>query len=608
MEVPMTSTPDPLLRPIPEAVPAELRAIARWVCWKARGKPNGKLDKLPCSPHTGSVGDAHDPTSWGSFAQAVTAMRRYRLDGIGIVLTGEDSLVGVDLDGCVDDAGVVAPWARDIIAELDSYTERSPSGHGLRLFAFGGLPPGRRKVGGLEVYDDARFLTVTGHHLAGTPATVEQRDFELRDLHARQLGGQAGETGPAIAAPEDVDDAEPPVRLDAAGLAAWEGERVVRKASGEVDRSRTLYALACLLARAGATARTVATALAERDGALGLHKYSDRRDGGEQEYRRIARRAVAATTTAPLEGAPSTVNMAPPATIRQLQATIQRLQEELAALWERHHAFLAVLQNRALTAAERQVALVVFIAVAAQASHAETADGFVRAPLGAVAEQTGCSAQRASVHIGVLGASGVVEKRTLRRWVEVADRETGEITSRMQSEQYLRFVRPATATLQALTTIAPERPVSTAEQPKPKTWGGSRSGCPEHPHAGTITRWTKACLVCGQVIDQGEQHTGPDGASLTFQDERSEEGATTDEIRAEAAGGEHRIVDGEGSGDSTASATDGALTFHLERSDAGTRLPTGGTAVHPIGHHHARSAGGVGAGGEGRARRRDDDG
>ena len=517
---PSTGAAPAILRPLLDAVPVELRSIARWVGWKARPKPNGKLDKLPCSPHTGSVGDAHDLATWGSFEQAMTAMRRYRLDGIGIVLNGEDSLVGVDLDGCIDDAGVIAPWARDIIAELDSYTERSPSGHGLRLFAFGGLPPGRRKVGDLEVYDDARFLTVTGHHLDGTPATVEQRDFALRDLHARHLGRQAGETGLVIAAPNDVDDDEPPVRLDAAGLAAWRGERLVRKESGEVDRSRTLYALACLLARAGATMRTITAALAERDGALGLHKYTDRRDGGELEYRRIAQRALAATTGAPAEELP-VAGVEQQAVIDHLQAENGRLRAELGALWERHRAFLRVLQNRSLTAGERQVALAVFIAVAAEQSHAEEPDGFVRVPLGTVAEQAGCSAQRASAHIGVLEASGVVEKRTLRRWVEVADRETGEITSRMQSEQYLRFVRPAAEALQELTTIAPERPVTTEETPKAKTWGGSRGGCPEHPDAGTVTRWRRECLACGSVLEQGERRDGQDDKGLTFQDERS---------------------------------------------------------------------------------------
>ncbi|MGI8913101.1 MAG: hypothetical protein ACR2JY_04805 [Chloroflexota bacterium] len=576
-----------LLRPLPDAVPAELRAIARWVCWKARPKANGKLDKLPCSPHTGSVGDAHDPAAWGSFEQAVIAMRRYRLDGIGIVLTGEDSLVGVDLDDCIDAAGGIAPWARDIIAELDSYTERSPSGCGLRLFAFGGLPPGRRKVGDLEMYDDARFLTVTGRHVEGTAATVEERDFELRDLHARHLGREAGEIGSAIVAPADVDEDEPPVRLDAAGLAAWRGERLVRKESGDVDRSRALYALACLLARAGATTRTITAALAERDGALGWHKYTDRRDGGQLEYRRIAGRAVAATTTAPVD--PPDAQMEPPATIARLEAENRRLREELGALWERHRAFLQVLQNRSLTAGERQVALAVFIAVAAQQSHAEEPDGFVRVPLGTVAEQAGCSAQRASVHIGVLESAGVVEKRIDRRWVEVANRETGEITSRMQSEQYLRFVRPATEALQELTTLAPERPVTTEEQPRPKTWGGSRGGCPEHPNAGTVTRWTCACLACGSVLEQGERRDGQDDEGLPFQDERS------------------AIVDGTDAR-STEDGSGHVLNVRRGRADVHEPLHHGVPPVHTIGHHDARSGGGAGAGGDERTRRRDDDG
>ncbi len=577
----MAIHPDSLLRPLPDAVPAELRAIARWVGWKARPKPNGKLDKLPCSPHTGSVGDAHDPAAWGSFEQAVIAMRRYRFDGIGIVLTGEDSLVGVDLDGCIDDAGVIAPWAQEIIAELDSYTERSPSGRGLRLFAFGGLPPGRRKVGDLEVYDDARFLTVTGHHVEGTPATVEQRDFELRDLHARYLGSQTGEPGPAIVTPDGVDDDEPPVRLDAAGLAAWRGERLVRKESGEVDRSRTLYALACLLARAGATTRTVAAALAERDGALGWHKYTDRQDGGQLEYRRIAGRAVAATLTTPA-ALPPTAGSEQQASIRHLQAKVHQLQEELEALWQRHRAFMQVLQNRSLTAGERQVALAVFIAVAAKASHEAAADGFVRVPLGTVADQAGCSPQRASVHIGVLESAGVVEKRIERHWVERANRETGEITARMQSEQYLRFVQPATATLQALTTIAPERPVPT--DAKPKTGDGKPGSCREHPGAGTITRWTCACLACGRVLDQGERRDGGAAEGLTLQDERPER----------ATGAED--------------AGDHALDTHDERSAANMQSHHGSLAVHPMGQHAARSGGGADAGGDERTRRRDDEG
>ena len=111
--------------------------------------------------------------------------------------------------------------------------------------------------------------------------------------------------------------------------------------------------------------------------------------------------------------------------------------------------------------------------------------------------------------------------RNLQLWVESAVLEVEEITSRMQSEQYRRLVQPAAETLQALTTITPERPVTTEEQPKPKAWGGKRDGCPEHPEAGTITRWTKACTVCGRVLDQGKRQDGGAAEGLTLQHGRS---------------------------------------------------------------------------------------
>jgi len=207
-------------------------------------------------------------------------------------------------------------------------------------------------------------------------------------------------------------------------------------------------------------------------------------------------------------------------------------------------------------------------------------------PLGTVADQAGCSAQRASVHIGVLESAGVVEKRIERHWVESANRETGEITARMQSEQYLRFVQPATATLQALTTIAPERPVPS--DAKPKTGDGQPGSCPEHPEAGTITRWTCACLACGRVLDQGERQDGGAAEGLTLQDERSARVTGAEELTTEDACGHGLVARDEGSAVNVP-------PYH------------GSPAVHPMGQHAARSGGGADAGGAGRPRRGDDD-
>jgi primase-polymerase (primpol)-like protein len=84
----------------------------------------------------------------------------------------------VDLDHVRDVAsGAVKRWALDTIACLHSYTEISPSGTGFHVFIRGRKPPGRCNIRfdsgeAFEIYDHARFLTVTGAHVAGTPLEV----------------------------------------------------------------------------------------------------------------------------------------------------------------------------------------------------------------------------------------------------------------------------------------------------------------------------------------------------------------------------------------------------------------------------------------------------
>lgn len=149
-----------------DAISQELKERSQWFCWRGEPDPKNpaKLIKRPVSPHTGRVADAHDPSNWASFQ---TALQRWeasngRLSGIGFVLTEADPFVGIDLDDCIDEEGNIAPWADAIVKRLNSYTEITPSGRGLRIFVKGKLPPGGRRKGSIEMYDSKRFLTVTG--------------------------------------------------------------------------------------------------------------------------------------------------------------------------------------------------------------------------------------------------------------------------------------------------------------------------------------------------------------------------------------------------------------------------------------------------------------
>lgn len=119
-----------------------------------------------------------------------------------------------------------------------------------------------------------------------------------------------------VAVPETIEEWAveiPPVPLPAWGMALWTGERVIDSSDGEekaraevrrVDRSETLWSIGRALRSGGADGPQIAAALANRDDALGFHKYSTRRNGyAAREYNRIAVKVLA--EAGPTPGTPT---------------------------------------------------------------------------------------------------------------------------------------------------------------------------------------------------------------------------------------------------------------------------------------------------------------
>lgn len=135
-----------------------------WIAEPRQGKP-GKYNKAPRNPTTGMKVGVDKPYLFGKFSDACMALLTGEYSGIGVVLDG--SLVGIDIDDYSKQPPEVKSWVAGALLN-GAYCERSPSGDGLRLFVSGSLPGSGRKVNGLEIYDDARFLTVTGVMHAGS--------------------------------------------------------------------------------------------------------------------------------------------------------------------------------------------------------------------------------------------------------------------------------------------------------------------------------------------------------------------------------------------------------------------------------------------------------
>ena len=145
------------IQPIPDAMTSR----PRWVRWEAQER-RGRTAKVPLTVF-GAAASVTDPRTWTTYEKA-------RAGGpqVGIVLG--DGLGCIDLDHCVTD-GVVAPWARGVIAQhrADAHlVELSPSGTGVHIFLPMGEAPGRKIRDGevqMEIYSRARFMTVTGRRI-----------------------------------------------------------------------------------------------------------------------------------------------------------------------------------------------------------------------------------------------------------------------------------------------------------------------------------------------------------------------------------------------------------------------------------------------------------
>jgi len=206
-----------------------MRDLSQWLCWRTEER-DGKPTKVPYSPLTGQRASSTTPETWAGYQEAVRTCKEHGYDGIGFVFTPEDDLCGVDLDRCLDpQTGEMEPWAQEIVEELNSYTEISPSGTGVHVLVRAKLPRGRNRKGRFEAYDRGRYFTVTDRHLPGTPQGIEGRQEELQRVARRVFGEpNANGHGPPVTAPERANNGLSDDEVVRKALAASNGERVAR--------------------------------------------------------------------------------------------------------------------------------------------------------------------------------------------------------------------------------------------------------------------------------------------------------------------------------------------------------------------------------------------
>lgn len=174
-------------------IPQSLTSRNQWVVWRSEER-NGKPTKVPYNARTGKPAESDNPLTWAPYAVAFATAHAY--DGIGYVFSPDDVFTGIDLDDCMSDE-VIAPWAETLLLSLNSYSEISPSGTGIKIWVEGTIPgsakPRKDKIptdiipadapGSIEMYSERRFFTVTGWHVDGTPQTINVANGVLTNLY-----------------------------------------------------------------------------------------------------------------------------------------------------------------------------------------------------------------------------------------------------------------------------------------------------------------------------------------------------------------------------------------------------------------------------------------
>ena len=235
----MTPRPTPLAVRV-EEIPDALKREPRWVVWHFKWREaTGKWTKVPHrTTDTERTADTTDATTWGTFDEAVDAYFDGKCDGIGFVLG--DGRFGLDVDGTDLHAFVLL---------LNSYTETSATGRGVHVIAQGTKPGTKCRTGPYELYDHDRFFAMTGHHVAGSPMTVEERSVELATLYAQMFPNGDAATPPPGASSSTLED---DVLIDKASRAPKSGEKFTRlfagDTSGYASHSEADLALCSMLA------------------------------------------------------------------------------------------------------------------------------------------------------------------------------------------------------------------------------------------------------------------------------------------------------------------------------------------------------------------------
>lgn len=171
---------------------ADLCDVPRWIAWRATPDEDdpAKIRKCPFDPNQPPVEErlarTSEPATWSDRAQAEACARAlppvpgmpHGKRGVSLVLGDHFGVAigGIDLDDCfTGDNGTrqLAPWARDVMEEFESYSEISPSGTGIKIFFL--YDP--------DIGPAVQEMLRRRKHISGDPGIINGTQWRWAKLH-----------------------------------------------------------------------------------------------------------------------------------------------------------------------------------------------------------------------------------------------------------------------------------------------------------------------------------------------------------------------------------------------------------------------------------------
>lgn len=189
---------------------APIAEAQTFLAWKPGPvKPDGKFDKIPIGANGRTLKGWQKSEKHLTLEAAIARAKAHgNLNaGVGVAFTGEPVaedaagrplyLVALDLDNVFVN-GELIPTAEEIVRQMASYTEGSPSGKGSRTLAYSREPFGTTRPDkfetdgvkvGFELFASSGFVTLTGNAINDLPIKI--RTNAIRAYDDRWLAGKA---------------------------------------------------------------------------------------------------------------------------------------------------------------------------------------------------------------------------------------------------------------------------------------------------------------------------------------------------------------------------------------------------------------------------------